>query len=285
MLQEEYQVKLLKLARNEAKQRMYKSRSNIVINLNVLKEQLSKDDYDTLITITDNTKEKHFIKKKEHLISKYNSLINTSDDFMNLAIERTQSIIKEVIVNLTGEELDENKIKLLNLGPKFVPTENKKRPYTDIIQTTEICALELQREGKFSIVESLRQNISRIITKDLKKKHKNNLSFAERKALTEMKHDKYISIYPLDKGTGFVVIKEEDAIQKIEEQIGKSKIIDHDPAPTLLKKFQKELAKLRKENKFDSKTYFKLYPSDAIPPRLYSVIKAHKPKKNYPRGQ
>ena len=37
MLQEKYQMKLLKLVRNEAKQRMYKSRSNIVINLNVLK--------------------------------------------------------------------------------------------------------------------------------------------------------------------------------------------------------------------------------------------------------
>ena len=201
---------------------------------------------------------------------------------MNLAIERTRSIIKEGIVKLTGEELDENKTKLLNLGPKFVPTENKKRPYMDIIQTTETCALDLEREGKFSIAESLRQNISRIITKDLKKKHKNNVSFAERKTLTEMKHDKNISIYPFDKGTGFIVIKEEDAIQKIEEQIGKSKIIDHDPTPTLLKKFQKELAKLRKENKFDNKTYFKLYPSDAIPPRLYGVIKADKPEKNYP---
>ena len=100
-----------------------------------------------------------------------------------------------------------------------------------------------------------------------------------------MQLDKNISIYPFDKGTGFVVIKEKDAIQKIEEQIGKSKIIDYDPTPTLLNKFQKELAKLRKENKFDSKTYFKLYPSDAIPPQLYWVIKAHKPEKNYPRGQ
>ena len=63
MLQEEYQMKLLKLARNEAKQRMHKSRSNIVINLNVLKEQLSKDDYDNLITITDKTKENHFIRR------------------------------------------------------------------------------------------------------------------------------------------------------------------------------------------------------------------------------
>ena len=103
MLQEQYQMKLLKLGINEAKQRIYKSRSNIVTYLNVLKEQLSKDDYDTLITITDNTKEKHFIRKKKHLISKYNSLINTSDHSMNSPIETTRSIYKEGIVNLTGE--------------------------------------------------------------------------------------------------------------------------------------------------------------------------------------
>ena len=45
-------------------------------------------------------------------------------------------------MNLTGEELDENKIKVLNLGPKFLPTENRKRPYMDIIQTTEICEID-----------------------------------------------------------------------------------------------------------------------------------------------
>ena len=126
---------------------------------------------------------------------------------MNLSIKTTQLIVKEGIVSLTEEELDENKIKLSNLGPKFVPTENRKRPYMNIIQTTEICALDLEREGKFCVSESLRQNISRVITKDLKKEHKNNLSFAERKTLTKMKHDKNISIYPFDKGTEFIVIK------------------------------------------------------------------------------
>ena len=118
-------------------------------------------------------------------------------------------------MNLTREELDVNTIKVLNLGPKFVPTQNRKRPYMDIIQTAKICALDLEHEGKFSIAGQLRHNISRIIT--LKKKHKNNVSFAERKALIEMKHYKNISIYPLDKGTGFVVIKEKDAIHKIGE--------------------------------------------------------------------
>ena len=52
---------------------------NIVSNLNVLKEQSSKDHYDTLTTMTDNTIEKHFTKRKIHLISKYNSLINTTE--------------------------------------------------------------------------------------------------------------------------------------------------------------------------------------------------------------
>ena len=97
-------------------------------------------------------------------------------------------------MNLSGKELHENKIKLLNIGPKFVLTEYRKRPYMDIIQNAEICALDLDREGKFSVVELLRQNVTRIITKDLKKKHKKNLSFAERKALTEMKYDKNINI-------------------------------------------------------------------------------------------
>ena len=59
-------------------------------------------------------------------------------------------------MNLSEEELGENKTKLLNLDPNFVPTENRKRPYMDIIQTTEICALDLEREGKFSVAESLR---------------------------------------------------------------------------------------------------------------------------------
>ena len=47
-------------------------------------------------------------------------------------------------------------------------------------------------------------------------------------------------------------MKEEEAIKRIEKQIGKSNIIDYDPATTLLNKFQKEIAKLRNEEKFDN---------------------------------
>ena len=111
---------------------------------------------------------------------KNNNLKNTTNH-LHIPIETTPSIIKEGISNHSREELNENKVKLLNLGSKFLPTENRKRPYMDIIQTKQICALDIEREVKLSVGESSLQNTSRIITKDLKKKHKNNLRFAKKK--------------------------------------------------------------------------------------------------------
>ena len=77
---------------------------------------------------------------------------------------------------------------------------------------------------------------------------------------------------------GFALLNDIDDISKIEEQLGKLKIIDCDPTSFLTAKFQRLLRKLEKEDKFDKKTY----PSNCIPPRLYGTLKAHKPEKNYP---
>ena len=40
------------------------------------------------------------------------------------------------------------------------------------------------------------------------------------------------------------------------------------------------MSELNKTGKFTKKEYEELYPSDAIPPRMY--VKAHKPEKDYP---
>ena len=89
-------------------------------------------------------------------------------------------------------------------------------------------------------------------------------------------------VYPFDKGSGFVVLSEGDAINKIEKQLGKAKVIDEDPTQKYTSKTQKHLCKSRIENKFTDKEYFEIYHSDPIPPRLYGTVKAHKPEKNYP---
>ena len=43
-----------------------------------------------------------------------------------------------------------------------------------------------------------------------------------------------------------------------------------------------KLSRLRKLGRFSDKEYERLYPSDAIPPRMYGMIKAHKPEKRLP---
>ena len=62
----------------------------------------------------------------------------------------------------------------------------------DVIQTTRICAVDLEEQGKFSVAESLCLAIIKIISKDNKN---NNLSFTERKAIREMQQSKSIGIY------------------------------------------------------------------------------------------
>ena len=111
-------------------------------------------------------------------------------------------------MNLTGKELDENKIWLLNLDPKFVPSYNRQPS-----QTTEICALELENDWYFEKAERLWQGLSKILSKDVNKKHRNNLTIGQRNAIRGIKKDANLKVYPFDKGSGFVVMKEEDAIK------------------------------------------------------------------------
>jgi len=96
-----------------------------------------------------------------------------------------------------------------------------------------------------------------------------------------MKEDS-VKVVPFDKGTGFVILDKDEMISKIEDQLGEATVITKDPTNTLVNKFQKEISGLKKEGKIDLPTFYKMYPSDGVPPRLYGLVKAHKPEKNYP---
>ncbi|XP_065665092.1 uncharacterized protein LOC136086710 [Hydra vulgaris] len=186
------------------------------------------------------------------------------------------------VLNLTQTPLDSSTVKLLDLGPNVAPSY-KKVPFMELLTPIESFALHLEKQNKNADAENIRQNISKILTSSLKRKLPDNLTRQQRFALNNLKKNKdALRFYPFDKGSGFVVINESDAFKKLDDEIKKSVIINYDPTQTITTKFQKFLRKLRKENKFDKKTYFQLYPSDCIPPRLYGVIKAHKSDKNYP---
>ena len=74
----------------------------------------------------------------------------------------------------------------------------------------------------------------------------------------------------------------DEVISKIQEQIGNTRILDEDPTPTFTRNIQIALSKLKKKGRFTDKEYEEIYPTDALPPRMYGTLKAHKPQKNYP---
>ena len=152
----------------------------------------------------------------------------------------------------------------------------------DIVNATEICAPSLEKEKQIENAESFLQKNSNVISKNIHFKIRNNLTIEQRITLKEVSQSTDSEVYSYDKGTGFVILKNKDAIRKIEEQIGESAVSNTDLTSALTSKNQKHLATLRKQQKLETRTYFQLYSSDPIPPRLYGVIKAHKPEKCYP---
>ena len=130
------------LAKNNAKQR---SRNyNIEVNdlSQELRSVLSDAPVETIERITNISKEKEYVKKRNHLIEKYQNLAKGNK------IQKKQvynkNLLKPAALKLTNQWITQHYLELLNLGPKFVPS-NKKLPFMDIVIATEICALNLQR--------------------------------------------------------------------------------------------------------------------------------------------
>ena len=90
-------------------------------------------------------------------------------------------------------------------------------------------------------------------------KIRNNLTVEQRIALKELSQSTENKVYSYDKGTVFVIVKNKDAIRKIEEQIRESVVSNTDSTSAVTSKIQKHLANLGKQQKFETRTYSRLY--------------------------
>ena len=64
-----------------------------------------------------------------------------------------------------------------------------------LTQKTEISAIELENNGYFKKAEKLRLGVSKILSKDVHKKHQSNSNIGERKAIRKTKNDTFKSIH------------------------------------------------------------------------------------------
>ena len=270
---------MLEAAANDAKKNYHNMLSTIKQLTDELKSILNDQDFTTLLRITERTRETTFKKSSQRLKDKFEYLSGIRSP--RKSPEEYERAVKTAVLNLTQREIPANHMKLLNLGPKFVPSINKV-PVMEIITTTEIAALELERNSQTVEAERLRHDVSKLLGKHVNRKLPSNLDSENSAALEELKQDTELKVVPFDKGVGFALLEKEEMISKISAELGEAKVIEKDPTNTLVTKIQKVVSKLHKEDKIDKKTFYSMYPSDAQAPRLYGVVKAHKPQKNYP---
>ena len=113
----------------------------------------------------------------------------------------------------------------------------------DIANAKEILVLSLEKENHTKNAELLSQKISNVISKNINFKIRSNLTFEQRATLKELSGSTENKVYSYDKGTGFVILNNKDAIRKTEEQIRESIVSNTDPTSVKVKK-------KRKKNKF-----------------------------------
>ena len=208
---------LLVSIKNDTKRKYFSTFQKVEELIRKLRTVLSTEDMDKVNSVTNIAREKMFIKSKERLFKKFDNLKKlgkktaTSNGIMdnNNNEERdTSTHLKNGVLNLCNDDVKDTHLNLLNLGPKFVP-RSKHIPWMDIVATTESPALKLEYSNKTEEARDLRKNILRVLKRN--KTAKDNLTKTQRIARNEIKKDKEISIYSVDKGSGFVRIKTEEA--------------------------------------------------------------------------
>ena len=106
----------------------------------------------------------------------------------------------------------------------------------DIIISTESCALDMEHNHKENEAETLGQNVSNILQKNLNLKIRSNLKKDERRALKELQKNDKISVHEFDKSCGFAIVSNDTAKEKIQKQLGKAIKAKTDPTSRLTNK-------------------------------------------------
>ena len=147
-----------------------------------LRSVLNNARLETIECITNISNGKEYVKKRNHLIEKYQNL--TKGNKIE-KITGNKPLLKPAVLNLANQEIPEHYLELLNLGPNFIPS-NEKLPFMDIVNATEICALSLEKVNQIENAELSRQKIGNVTSKNINFKKSNNSTFEQRVALEEL---------------------------------------------------------------------------------------------------
>ena len=179
----------------------------------------------------------------------------------------TTKTIKETVINLSDQKLDDAVYSLLQKGLNFAVTP-RSTPIEDTLAGVEKAVLSLPVE----MAEEARQETVRIIKSA--PPPRDNLTKTERAALKTLKENKNLTILPADKGNATVVLNTSDYKLKISSLL-------EDPAYRKLTKdptdaIERKTTLLLKKASLTEEIRRRLSPAGSRPPRLYGLPKIHK---------
>ncbi|GJQ80626.1 hypothetical protein Trydic_g9212 [Trypoxylus dichotomus] len=152
---------------------------------------------------------------------------------------------RKTVINLCGKQLDDNAIKILNKGMKFVIAFTRV-PTLDMIVAVEMAAGKIQPP---EAADEYRWEVRTPIEKAKPKQMRQNISKAEQLSLKELMSDKNIKISPANKGNAAIVMNVGTFNIKIQEIIneGKYKELKNDPTASVESKIQRILTKYKSD--------------------------------------
>ena len=120
-----YRYRLVQIARKEAKSRYIYYCSKVKEVNTELKDILTVDDYLKVQGIVEKSREGQKIRTK--LREKFLKLKHNSFQYSNVnrSNKENTKLVKDAVLNLPNKDLPDHHKRLLNLGPKFVPTTNQ----------------------------------------------------------------------------------------------------------------------------------------------------------------
>ena len=171
-----------------------------------LKNNLTGEDFDTVQRVTNLARQREFLKKRDMQKKKFDRLLAEK-----APTQLDKIVIKNAVLNISGKQLREGEMSVMEKGLGFVPAPN-------MVPTKEIiCAAEV---GLKKIKDPIEANVARSKIASIlrsSKPPKDNLTKEERFGLKSLQVRNDIKILPADKGNTVVVLSAGQYSEKLKD--------------------------------------------------------------------
>ena len=188
-------------------------------------------------------------------------------------IRQDVNVVKNTVINLSDELLEDEETSLLSLGLKFCPALDN-----DSIAKTSSKLEPVLKQLGHGVESAAAHEVTSTLVNSKQKPF--NLNLKQTMALKSLKKKfKDLKIVPADKGNATVVMANSQYQQKMEEHLnsGTYSLLKNNPTESLSRKLDAVLKKLLKEDKISKSFYDNSRVLHPRAPQIYGLPKIHKP--------